>query len=64
MTGDVVKPGQAVSVKLDPDFVLQFLQSLPADNEPTIDVEVVDAQSAVVMRTDDYLGLIMPLAKD
>ena len=51
-------------MKLDPDFVLQFLQSLPADNEPTIDVEVVDAQSAVVMRTDDYLGLIMPLAKD
>ena len=64
VTCDVVKPGQAVSVKLDPDFVLQFLQSLPADNEPTIDVEVVDAQSAVVMRTDDYLGLIMPLAKD
>jgi DNA polymerase-3 subunit beta len=64
VTCDVVSFGQAVSVKLDPDFVLEFLQSLPADNEPTIDVEVVDAQSAVVMRTDDYLGLIMPLAKD
>ena len=64
VTCDVVKAGQAVSVKLDPDFVLQFLQSLPGDNEPTIDVEAVDGQSAVVMRTDDYLGLIMPLAKD
>jgi hypothetical protein len=60
----VVNAGQAVSVKLDPDFVLEFLQSLPSDNEPTIDVEAVDDQSAVVMRTDDYLGLIMPLAKD
>lgn len=64
VTCDVVSPGQAVSVKLDPDFVLEFLQSLPADGQPTIDVEAVDSQSAVVMRTDDYLGLIMPLAKD
>jgi DNA polymerase-3 subunit beta len=58
---DIVSPGGNVSVKLDPAFVLEFLQSLPADGDPEIEVEAVTHDTAVVMRSDDFLGLVMPL---
>jgi hypothetical protein len=58
----VLEAGPAVSVKLDPAFVIDFLRSVDA-GEP-VEVEAVDHQSAVVLRSGDCRGVIMPLAKD
>ena len=55
--------GEAVSIKLDPRFVSDFLRVL--DGGTGISVEVVDSQSACVCRTEDGYGyVIMPLAAD
>jgi DNA polymerase-3 subunit beta len=64
VTCDLVEFGTACSVKLDPLFVSQWLTGLPADGEPTVSVQATDAQSAVVLRADDFTGVIMPLALD
>jgi DNA polymerase-3 subunit beta len=64
VTCDVVEFGHACSVKLDPVFVREWLTGLPADGEPTVSVQATDAQSAVVLRCDDFTGVIMPLAVD
>jgi len=60
----VISSGNCVNVKLDPAFVMQFLNALPADGDPEIKVEAVDAGAAVVMRTESYLGLVMPMSQD
>ena len=49
------------TVKLDPVFVRELLQGLPADGEPTVSVLAKDKASAVVLRADSYTGVIMPL---
>ena len=64
VTCDVVEAGDSCSVKLDPTFVVEFLNGISSEAEPEVDVEAVDAQSAVVLRCGDYTGVIMPLAKD
>lgn len=64
VTCEVVSAGTACTTKLDPAFVAEFLRALPADGEPHVEVEAVDAQSAVVLRCGDVKGVIMPLAKD
>lgn len=64
VTCDLVEFGAACTVKLDPLFVSQWLTGLPADGEPTVSVQATDAQSAVVLRADDFTGVIMPLAGD
>lgn len=64
VTCDLVEFGHACTVKLDPVYVRQWLQGLPADGEPTVSVQAKDAQSAVVLRTDCYTGVIMPMAAD
>lgn len=64
VTCEIVEAGHACSVKLDPVFVREWLTGLPADGEPTVSVQATDAQSAVVLRTDTYTGVIMPLALD
>ncbi len=64
VTCEIVEAGHACTVKLDPVFVREWLAGLPADGEPTVSVQATDAQSAVVMRTDTYTGVIMPLAAD
>ena len=64
ITCNLVTFGQAATTKLDPLFVRQFLQALPADGEPEVEVEVVDHDSAVVLKCGDVRGVIMPLAKD
>jgi DNA polymerase-3 subunit beta len=64
VTCDVVKFGVGATVKLDPRFVVQFLAGIPADEEPNVEVEAVDATSAVVLRCGEFWGVIMPLAKD
>lgn len=60
----VVEAGHECTVKLDPAFVLQFLDGLPADGEPTVSIHAKDGSAAVVFRCDDYTGLVMPLAED
>ena len=64
VTCEIVEAGHACTVKLDPVFVREWLSGLPADGEPTVSVQAKDAQSAVVLRTDTYTGVIMPLAAD
>ena len=64
VTCSVVEPGHACTAKLDPQFVLQFLDGLPADGEPTVSILAKDSASAVVLRCDDYTGLVMPLSED
>jgi DNA polymerase-3 subunit beta len=64
VTCDVVEAGDSCSVKLDPTFVLEWLNGISGDAEPEVEVEAVDEQSAVVLRCGDHTGVIMPLAKD
>jgi DNA polymerase-3 subunit beta len=55
--------GAAVRIKLDPRFVADFLRVL--DPGAVVTVELTDAQSACVCRTEDGYGyVIMPLAAD
>lgn len=61
VTCEIVEFGHGCTVKLDPVFVREWLQGLPADGEPTISVQAKDKSSAVVMRADSYTGVIMPL---
>lgn len=64
VTCDVVQAGHACRVKLDPAFVLQWLDCGSFDAAETIEVEAEDDQSAVVLRAQDCRCVIMPLAKD
>jgi DNA polymerase-3 subunit beta len=64
VTCEIVEAGKACTVKLDPVFVREWLSGLPADGEPTVSVQATDAQSAVVLRTDTFTGVIMPLATE
>jgi DNA polymerase-3 subunit beta len=55
--------GESVRIKLDPRFVTDFLRVLDAAGSVT--VELTDAQSAAVFRTEDGYGyVVMPLAAD
>jgi DNA polymerase III subunit beta len=55
--------GATVKIKLDPRFMSEFLRVL--DGATTVTLELTDAQSACVCRTDDGYGyVIMPLAAD
>jgi DNA polymerase-3 subunit beta len=64
VTCDIVEAGAKAGVKLDPAFVVEWLNGIDGDEEPTVSIEVVDAESAVVLRCGDNTGVIMPLAKD
>ena len=61
VTCGIVEFGHACQVKLNPKYVRQWLQGLPADGEPTVSVQAKDKGSAVVLRADSYTGVIMPL---
>jgi len=55
--------GATVKIKMDPRFVGDFLRVL--DGGTAVSVELTDAQSACVCRTEDGYGyVIMPLAAD
>jgi DNA polymerase-3 subunit beta len=62
----IIAAGSTASTKLDPRYVIDFLdpKHLPADEEPHVDVYVKDAQSRVLLRCGPYTGVIMPLAED
>jgi DNA polymerase-3 subunit beta len=69
VTCDVVEAGDKATVKLDPLFVQQWLGGIDSEEEPTASIEVVNDQSAVVLRcgkqedgTYSYTGVIMPMA--
>ena len=60
----VVSAGTTSTTKLDPRFVVDFLRSIPADEEPQVDVYVKNPQDRVLLRCGPYTGVIMPLAAD
>lgn len=62
VTCPVLEAGQTAVVALDPGFVAEFLRGV--DEAEPVEVEAVDAQSAVVFRCGDCTGVVMPLAKD
>lgn len=64
VTCEVVEAGHACRVKLDPDFVTEWLDCGSFDTAETISVEAENDQSAVVLRADDCRCIIMPMAKD
>jgi DNA polymerase-3 subunit beta len=65
VTIDVVSGGKPVRIKLDPRFVVQWLGGLSTEDDPNVTVELVDPQSACILRSgEDCTGVIMPLAAD
>jgi len=49
-------------VKLDPQFVQEFLSGLPVDGEPVVRIYSTDSSAPVVFMSDDHRAVIMPLA--
>lgn len=64
VTCEVETAGAECKVKLDPKFVAQWLSGVPRESDPTVRVSAVDHTSAVVLRCDSYLGVVMPLANE
>jgi len=62
----IITAGEHVSVKLDPVYVSQWIKGIhdKKNADPNVEVEVVDAQSAVILRCGDNTGVIMPMAVD
>lgn len=60
----LVAAGSTSPTKLDPGFLSEFLSHIPADEQPHVDVYVADEQSRVLLKCGDYVGVIMPLAKE
>ena len=60
-TCDLVQPGQACTVMLDPQFVCQWLGCGSFDLAETVELEAVDKASAVVLRAQDCRCIVMPL---
>jgi DNA polymerase-3 subunit beta len=64
VTIEVVSGGDPVKVKLDPVFVVEWLRGLTNEDDPNVTIELVDPQSACLLRCDDCTGVIMPLSND
>ena len=64
VTAELVQPGHACSVKVDPQFVTEWLGCGSFDLAETVEIEVEDAESAVVLRAQDCRCVIMPMAKE
>jgi DNA polymerase-3 subunit beta len=60
----LVTAGDASQTKVDPRYVVEFLRSIPADEEPQVDVYATNAESRVLLKCGPYTGVIMPLAKE
>jgi DNA polymerase-3 subunit beta len=60
----LVTAGDASQTKVDPRYVIEFLRSIPADEEPQVDVYATNAESRVLLKCGPYTGVIMPLAKE
>jgi len=58
----LVSAGTFATVKLDPRYIVDFLDGLdPKEGEPQVELYVKDAASRVLMVCGDYSGVIMPL---
>ena len=58
----LVAAGTAASVKLDPRYIVDFLNGIESkEGEPQVELYVKDAASRVLLRCGDYSGVIMPL---
>jgi DNA polymerase-3 subunit beta len=65
VTIDVVSgPGKAVTVKLDPRFVADWLRGLSSEDDPNVTIGVIDPGSAAIFRCDSCTGVVMPLSAD
>jgi DNA polymerase-3 subunit beta len=64
VTCDVIEAGDKASVKLDPSFVVEWLNGIDSEANPNVEVQVVDAQSSVIFTCGDNTGVIMPLSVD
>jgi len=64
VTCDLQESGTPCKVKLNPAFVRDYLQNLPADEEPHVSVLTNGSGGAVVLTTGEYRCVIMPLAED
>ena len=60
----LVAAGSTSTTKVDPRYVIEFLRSIPADEEPQVNVYATDPQSRVLLKCGPYTGVIMPLAKE
>ena len=60
----IVVAGETSSTKLDPRYLADFLRTIPADEEPNVDVYATDPASRVLLRCGPYTGVIMPLAQE
>lgn len=61
---DVRSGGSAVSVKMDPSYVCDWLKGAAAAGAKDVVVELVDQGSACLLRSGDFSGVVMPLAAD
>jgi len=60
----LVAAGSTSPTKVDPRYVIEFLRSIPADEEPQVSLYATDPQSRVLLKCGPYTGVIMPLAKE
>jgi DNA polymerase-3 subunit beta len=61
---DVQRAGPACRVKLNPQYVADWLRDLPREAEPYVEVSAKDGDSAVVFRCGEHLAVVMPLAEE
>lgn len=62
VTADLLRADISTTVKLDPAFVSEWVRTLDAG--ATVEVFATDASSAVILRHEDQIGVVMPLALD
>jgi DNA polymerase-3 subunit beta len=59
---EVLEAGEPTTVKLDPQYLVDWLRGLPTDAEPDIAISAVDKGSAVVLTLGEmFTGVVMPL---
>jgi len=56
--------GTACKVSMNPAYITDWLEELPLDAEPTVDIEATGSDAAVVLRCGEHLAVVMPLAED
>ena len=61
-TCEIVEPGTACTVKLDPAFAIEWLQQL--DPAETVQVEAESESTAVIFRAGDCRNVVMPMSRD
>ena len=56
--------GTACRVAMNPGYITEWLEELPMDAEPTVEIEATNSNAAVVLRCGEHLAVVMPLAED